>query len=93
VEDVNDYMKQLKESAQLNEEQESRLKDTLEDLIQLMLKAASNPEDELILTEITLCKITIESLGVVSFNQVKDKAKDIATDVFMKGLSIALSSL
>ena len=93
MEEIEKYVKELKQSAQLTDEQGTRLQETMVDLTNLMLQAASNPTDSLILTEINLCKITIESLGVVSFNQVQDKAKEVATDAFIKGLSIALSSL
>lgn len=93
MEEIEEYVDSLIESAQLNDEQGIRLKETLLDLTNLMLQAASNPTDSLILTDINLCKITLESLGVVSYNQLQDKAKEIATDVFIKGLSIALSSL
>lgn len=92
-EEINKYIGEVARSASLNADQEQRLKHSLTDLTQLMLEAALNPEDTDVLTEIKLCKVTIESLGVVSFNQVKDKASDIAKDVFMKGLSIALASL
>lgn len=93
MEEIDEYVEGLIESAQLSDEQGVRLKETMVDLTNLMLQAASDPEDTLILAEIKLCKITIESLGVVSFNQIKDKAESIAKDVFMKGLSIALTAL
>lgn len=93
MEEINEYVDGLIESAHLTDEQGIRLNETMVDLTNLMLQAASNPTDQLILTEIKLCRITIESLGVVSFNQIKDKAQSIATDVFMKGLSIALVAL
>lgn len=91
--EISNYVRSIASAASLNEDQEQRLNHALVDLSKLMLEAALNPEDKDVLAEIKLCKITIESLGVVSFTQVKDKATSIALDAFMKGLSTALLAL
>lgn len=91
--EASNYIEKVVASASLNDEQEQRLRSAISDLTQLMLEAALNPEDSSIITEINMCKITIESLGVVSFNQIADETKKVAVAVFTKGLSIALASL
>ncbi len=93
MEDVKNYAKSLLEAGKINQEQSERLEVALVDLTNLLTQAAKNPDDLFILNEIKLCKITIESLAVVSFNQVADKAKEIALKLFIKGLSTALLSL
>ncbi len=93
MEDVNSYVDALKEAGKITEEQSIRLREAMTDLSNLMIKAAQDPTDKVILTEIEFCKITIESLATVSFNQVRDKARDIATDLFIKGLNTALLAL
>ena len=91
--ETDSYVERLTKSAGLSPLQEDRLRETMIDLTALMVQAAAKPDDEDILSEIQFCKLAIESLGVVSFNQVQEEAKEIATELFMKGLCIALSSL
>jgi hypothetical protein len=90
---VDEYVDRITKAAGLSEVQQDRLRETMVDLTALMVQAAAKPDDDEVLTEIAFCKLAIESLGVVSFNQVQEEAKEIASELFMKGLGIALSSL
>ena len=89
----DNYTDRIAWAANLGPDQLLRLEEAMKDLARLMVKAAASPEDEDTLQEMGFCKLTIESLGVVSYNQVKEEAMEIANELFMKGLSMALSSL
>lgn len=41
--------------------------------------------------EITLAKLAIESYGVVSYNGEVKRAKEVAAQLFLKGLTVLLS--
>ena len=93
MEEIDEYVDRISESAQLNEEQKERFKRATFDLVTLSSQLALDPENQGLRNDIEMCKITIESLGVVSFNGIKKETEKIAKELFIKGLSIALSSL
>lgn len=90
---AEDASKRVAKAANLTQEQQLRLKDTLADMAVLLIKISEQPANEVAKTELEMCRITIESLAAVSINNAVSEAKAIALEIFKRGIVVAASSL